>query len=1224
MTTLDLEGAPDVRSFYGRHEAVGTLSAFLVDGESSLVVIHGMGGAGKTWLALGAVLQPSNKGGLTSELRADIAKRFRHVVWRSLLNSPSLPDLLRQLIASIPEAEEPPAPRAADGEVSVERLVAKLKAQPVLMILDNAESLLDTNGGSNLREYRAEYAELFRAITAAGGESCLVLTTREVTPVLDGLCGPERAGIVYRMPRLESDGCRKILGKYGIECPDRAMAGVLEAYGDSPLLLELAAKRAVLVQDASVDIMLEKGPGEHDRFSSILKWHLARLTARERAVATCLAIAREPLTLSELERDLLADRSEGVDEALASIGNKILVERRGRAFTLHPVLIEHLTDDVVELVVGEIDSGKLNVLDKHALLKATATDPVRLAQQLLILKRILARLDAGRTSELSVKERLLGVIERLRGQGSTGFGVGNVLNLLCALGDPIKELDLGRLTIRNAFLRDTNLIRCNFTDATMSGCVYAASVGIVLSVAVSPDGAEIVSGDNKGKVQAWRLSDGYEVRNYPGHVDWVRSIAFSRDGTMMATTGSDYDVRVWDRASGRCNHVLRGHTEQAYSVDFSPDGRFLASGAEDRRVILWDPATGDRVGGFEVMSGRVRSVRFSPTGDLLVVAAGRVSTWRVPDFKPVSESDPMGDHARRAVFSPDGTRIAAIDSRQRVHVLDAGTLQTILNPVGSEGANWLEFSPDGLQLAAGCQDGAVRRWMVADRFERLPALPAHDAPIRSIAFASPDLIVTGGEDRFIKLLDVRAGGVVRTIRGAANGIRGVAWGAVTDEVAVACEDGRVEVWHHADGVLARARTFWGHAGAVEAVAFDPREGSVASAADDGTIRIWDRSTGQATVFEAHASWVWCLAFDAVGGRLVTGGKDRRVTLWDVATRRMVRDFHGHGDEVHAALFMGTDTLVSGGDDSMIRFWDIRTGELKASIPAHDNCVRSLAYVQTADVLASGSDDGTVKLWNVSGEHLRTLKGHSARVRSVVFDAQARRLFSAGDDATVRVWDVAEGCCVEQLHGHSLGIWSISTNPGGTMLAAGGMDGSIRIWNLADGTSARYWPERPYEGSRIPNIRGLLPTELATWVAFGAQPADDGQTSTAVAGLHARDETGSSTPAAASTNDNVGTLSEPNTVVSVDDLWDATREILVELYPHGPDQNAIWERAGGDMSRIQKGRTGRDAWHFALDLLRKGGGGTIDLPSLLATVSQEYGKNQRLPQILERVAALRLG
>ncbi|WP_158875045.1 hypothetical protein [Jiella sp. R10] len=114
-----------------------------------------------------------------------------------------------------------------------------------------------------------------------------------------------------------------------------------------------------------------------------------------------------------------------------------------------------------------------------------------------------------------------------------------------------------------------------------------------------------------------------------------------------------------------------------------------------------------------------------------------------------------------------------------------------------------------------------------------------------------------------------------------------------------------------------------------------------------------------------------------------------------------------------------------------------------------------------------------------------MRGHDERVRSVAFDATGRRLFSGGGASVVRAWDVVEGRCVDELLGHSSGIWSSRPVRTTRWRRPGGEDGSVRVWDLPSGASTQGWPERPYEGTGIAGVKGMLPTEVSTWISLGA-------------------------------------------------------------------------------------------------------------------------------------------
>ena len=70
------------------------------------------------------------------------------------------------------------------------------------------------------------------------------------------------------------------------------------------------------------------------------------------------------------------------------------------------------------------------------------------------------------------------------------------------------------------------------------------------------------------------------------------------------------------------------------------------------------------------------------------------------------------------------------------------------------------------------------------------------------------------------------------------------------------------------------------------------------------------------------------------------------------------------------------------------------------------------------------------------------------------------------------------------------------------------------------------------------------------------------------------------------------------------------EQAAALYPKGPIEKGIWERAGGDLAAITLGGTGRSMWWSALRQLDQGGGGpSITMTSLLAAMRDDYPHNE---------------
>jgi len=112
--------------------------------------------------------------------------------------------------------------------------------------------------------------------------------------------------------------------------------------------------------------------------------------------------------------------------------------------------------------------------------------------------------------------------------------------------------------------------------------------GAVLSVAFSPKGNLLATGNGNGNVRLWNAATYQPVTTLNGHDGAVLSVAFSPDSTTLATGSEDGTVRLWDVATHQPAAALTGHTGSVWSVAFSPDGKTLATGSSDDTVRLWD------------------------------------------------------------------------------------------------------------------------------------------------------------------------------------------------------------------------------------------------------------------------------------------------------------------------------------------------------------------------------------------------------------------------------------------------------------------------------------------------------------------------------------------------------------------------------------------------------------------------------------------------------------
>ncbi|WP_257999245.1 NB-ARC domain-containing protein [Fischerella thermalis] len=620
QSRLDWGEATDTSVFYGRTEELAILEQLILEDRCRLVAIVGMGGIGKSALSV--------------KLTEQIKNNFEYVIWRSLREAPPIQAILANLIQFLSDEQETEAnlPESLCDRVS--RLIDYLRQYRCLLILDNMESIL--RGGSLAGVYREGYewyGELLRRVGETSHSSCLVVTSREKPKEVASLQGKTLCVRSFQLSGMNSVDGQEILKVKGLCGVEEECRAIVERYGGNPLALKIVATAILDVFDGKVSEFLQQNTAVFGDIHDILEQQFERLSHLEKDIMYWLAINREPVSLLELQEDFVSPiPSKKILEGLESLvrrsliekASPTLVEKSAAHFTLQPVVMEYVTDRLVDQVCSEIFLEKPALFKCHALMKATAKDYVREIQVRLILKPVIDRLLVlFEGCPRSIENRLTQILATLRERSplEKSYTAGNIINLLCQLGTDLRGYDFSNLSVWQADLRNVKLHDMNFQNANLAKSVFAEAFGGVLSVAFSPDGKLLAFGDTKGKIHLQRVADGRQVLICKGHTSWVTSLAFSPDGRIFASGSADSTVKLWDVETSQCLQTLQGHDNEVWSVAFSPDGSRLVSGSDDLTVKLWDINTGICLKTFQGHTSWVHSVGFSPNGQMKLLGA---------------------------------------------------------------------------------------------------------------------------------------------------------------------------------------------------------------------------------------------------------------------------------------------------------------------------------------------------------------------------------------------------------------------------------------------------------------------------------------------------------------------------------------------------------------------------------------------------------------------------
>jgi WD40 repeat protein/serine/threonine protein kinase len=498
----------------------------------------------------------------------------------------------------------------------------------------------------------------------------------------------------------------------------------------------------------------------------------------------------------------------------------------------------------------------------------------------------------------------------------------------------------------------------------------------VREFAVSTDG-RLLAAAQSNRIQLWNLAERTPAGSLTaGSDEQLRFPSISPHGELLCarfdnSNGAGYVV--WDLIGRRLRGRLGLGLDTPYRATFSPDSRLLGC------------ATG---GGVEVFNTRAleqrlfirgdytQSIAFSADGQLLAIPStqlGVVRLWNLATNREVAvlrfPGTPLG-----AFFTPNGKSLIATTLRAcRIWNLAGAGDKRVLSG-HTAGVPVVDFSPDGVLLAAGSKDKTVSIWKVAtgERVHRI-ALPEH---VQTLAFHPDGRLLALSTAGTASLWDTSTWQALADIPPEPGGeFWSLAFSPNGAYLAGSGEAG-VRLWklERAPGgprLLPIAQPSKELAGSL---CFSPDSHTLAWVERVGyerIVRLWDVNTGLGRVLPARpAHWILALAL-APDGRLALTNDQLEAEWWDVAAGRRVAAY-GRGElearsgisNWSAITALSPDGAWYAVGNRAISLWDAQAGRLLLALPQENNPVIALAWSPDRSHLAVGNADGGLALWDL--------------------------------------------------------------------------------------------------------------------------------------------------------------------------------------------------------------------------------------------------------------------
>ncbi|ABW25258.1 WD40 domain-containing protein [Acaryochloris marina] len=1079
--------AIDVSRFYGRSADLVTLHTWIQTDQCRLITILGMGGVGKTSLAV--------------KLAQELQDQYDTVIFRSLRNAPAVESLLSQLIQVLSHHQETRVFESIADLLS--RLVQHLQERRCLLILDNVESILeDCNRAGVYRAGYEGYGQLFKIVGETYHQSCLLLTSREKPQGLNGLEGDKLPVRCHQIQGLSTQAGREIFSAIGTyRGGEEDWSTLIERYTGNPLALKIVATFIRDVFDSNLShflSFLQQEPFIFDDIQDLLSQQFQRLSAHEAEVLYWLAIHREPVSYQDIQADILSPTALGeLLQTVAALQNRSLIEKSDHFFTLQPVVMEYMTVQLIQEVSTSIQQHQINWLAQYPLVKAQAPVSVVETQRCLIVQPIVDRLLATFGTPEAIIEHIFALIPQLQEQVhlEKGYFCSNLLHLAKVMKVDMSGRDFSEMTIRQADLQGMVLHSTNFANVKFFDSTFSEILDEVKAVAFSPDGRYLAIADQDCKVRVWCAHTYQQLWVGHEHQNAVLSVSFSPDNQTLASASADHTLKLWNAEAGNCLYTFHGHDSEVCAVAFSPDGQLLASGSRDTTLKIWEVNDYTCLQTLAGHQQAIFTVAFSPDNSRIASGSSdkTIKLWDVDEGTCQHTLHGHNNWIMSVAFCPQTQRLASCSTDSTIKLWDGDSGELLQTLRGHR--NWvnsLAFSPDGSSLVSGSGDQTIKLWDV-NQGHCLHTLTGHHHGIFAIAFhPNEHLVVSGSLDQTVRLWDVDTGNCLKVLTGYTNRIFAVACSPDGQTIASGSFDQSIRLWDRKEGSL--LRSLKGHHQPIYSLAFSPNGEILASGGGDYAIKLWHYHSGQCiSALTGHRGWIYGLAYSPDGNWLVSGASDHVIKVWSLNSEACTMTLMGHQTWIWSvAVSPNSQYIASGSGDRTIRLWDLQTGENIHTLKGHKDRVFSVAFSPDGQLVVSGSFDHTIKIWDVqTGQCLQTLTGHTNGIYTVAFSPEGKTLASGSLDQTIKLWELETGDCIGMFEGHENEVRSLAFLPplshaDPPQIASGSQDQTLRIWQMNSRACQKILKVKPlYDGMNIAGAMGLTKAQKASLKALGA-------------------------------------------------------------------------------------------------------------------------------------------
>lgn len=326
---------------------------------------------------------------------------------------------------------------------------------------------------------------------------------------------------------------------------------------------------------------------------------------------------------------------------------------------------------------------------------------------------------------------------------------------------------------------------------------YKGHYRAVLTLAVSEMNRVLISGSDDNTIRLWNVDSGKQLKAIEGYTDWINGICFADKADLLMTVSGDTSVRLWSKHNLKWKKTFNEHTDWVYCGALSEDGKIAATCACDKNVIVRNCESGEMICKFEGHTNEVKCVCLTKDGKIFASAGadGKIFVVDVFHKKTVIELDESPSKVYWVILSSNGEKLIYCTSCRRIVVIDVRTSDKVyeVKDAHSDKIHCMALNEQAGLLISGGNDHMVKIWQFTDgspicEFKvedkvrcvalnksatycvagaldgtiyirnmtdgSINSVKLHKSEVRTVAFLSDDIIVSGSSDSYIKIYNI--------------------------------------------------------------------------------------------------------------------------------------------------------------------------------------------------------------------------------------------------------------------------------------------------------------------------------------------------------------------------------------------------------------------------------------------------------------------------------------